>query len=250
MEHTIRTEAQHEASRRNGAQSNGPATPEGKARSAQNATKHGLFSSRTVLANESQEEFDNSYLRYCHEWNPIGQSEVDLVRDITIIRWKYNRICNADDAARDSEMFIQRPDFDQCYDQTDPGMRHHDADNAINNTSPGLLEFYGRSMARFQRMLTRATRDLIRLQKMRLGHLPVRNVEPLTAQPTETEQDTQKSPNEPEPRQQTTKTYAEPEVFTRMANVDRTKLCPLKGPKEPPAPKHDNSSPYLDHLRV
>jgi hypothetical protein len=51
--------ARAEASRRNGAKSCGPKTPEGKARSAQNALKHGLRSQKhIVLPGESATEFE------------------------------------------------------------------------------------------------------------------------------------------------------------------------------------------------
>ncbi|MBM3727805.1 MAG: hypothetical protein FJW40_20580 [Acidobacteria bacterium] len=52
------TPLQSDTSRANGALSNGPVTPEGKARSAQNALKHGLYAKGRVLPWESQEDYD------------------------------------------------------------------------------------------------------------------------------------------------------------------------------------------------
>jgi hypothetical protein len=50
--------ARAEASRRNGARSRGPKTPEGKARSAQNALKHGLRAQKfVVVGDEKAAEF-------------------------------------------------------------------------------------------------------------------------------------------------------------------------------------------------
>jgi len=52
------TSLQSDTSRANGALSNGPITPEGKARSAQNSLKHGLYAKGRVLPWESQEDYD------------------------------------------------------------------------------------------------------------------------------------------------------------------------------------------------
>ncbi|MFN7936399.1 MAG: hypothetical protein U0R19_23930 [Bryobacteraceae bacterium] len=237
---THRTEAQKEASRRNGSKSHGATTPEARARSAQNATVHGLYSPRTVLANESQEAFDQLHQAYLHEWNPQGQSETDLVRDLTIYRWKLTRVRNLEDAAHDSEMFIQQEDYDLCYEKHDPAIRHHDAENALHNTSPGLLEFYGRSIARLQRLITRVTNDLIRLQKIRCGHAPIRNTEPLQ---------TQNCGNEPETPINTGKTYSEPETFTWSCRIDKTKLNPLVSAKYVKMPDEPDSSDWFENFR-
>src|ERR1700678_1769534 len=52
------SEKRSEASRINGAKSQGPKTEEGKAISSRNAVKHGLYSSvKTMVAAENPEEF-------------------------------------------------------------------------------------------------------------------------------------------------------------------------------------------------
>ncbi len=252
-----RTDAQEEASRTNGAKGHGAVTPEGKVRSAQNSTKHGLYSTRIVLANESQQEFDNLYLSYCHEWNPAGPSEYDLVQDIAVSRWKINRFENMIAAAIDTDMFIHHESFNQCFQPSDPAMRHHDAACAVHVGVPGILGFYQRSVMQLHRLYTRSRNDLERLQTQRLGHPPVRNVMPFhpdpPPEPVLPQEDTQKSENEPEPAavpSRSGKTYPEPETFVRFSKVDPTKLDVSK----PPQPAKKEYSPKLDpcwdHLRV
>jgi hypothetical protein len=70
-----------EASRRNGARSRGPKTPEGKARSAQNALKHGMRAQKyVVLPEEDAAEFTALEAALMEELAPIGALQVVLAR--------------------------------------------------------------------------------------------------------------------------------------------------------------------------
>ena len=55
------------ASRANGARSLGPATPQGKRRSSQNATTHGLLARCIVMENESTAAFEALVAHHCAE---------------------------------------------------------------------------------------------------------------------------------------------------------------------------------------
>jgi hypothetical protein len=73
--------ARAEASRKNGAKSRGPKTPEGRARSAQNALKHGMRAEKhVVLPEEDVSEFAELEAALIEELAPIGALQTVLAR--------------------------------------------------------------------------------------------------------------------------------------------------------------------------
>jgi hypothetical protein len=86
------TPAQAQASRANGALSQGPVTPEGKAASSQNALRHGLCSAAVVLPGEDPEEFAQHQAAYVKRFRPLDQPERDLVETIAAARWRLKRL--------------------------------------------------------------------------------------------------------------------------------------------------------------
>jgi hypothetical protein len=168
-----RSEAQKAASRENGKASHGPVTPAGLARSSQNAIKHGLRSSRVVLANECQERYDALYTRYLAEWNPVGQTERDILTAMVNALWRKRRAQSIENGAINTEMFIQRPDTDAAMANITPDMRQADAVISIANANPSANDYFLRAEARLDKMFRNARKDLIEMQTMRLGHAPV-----------------------------------------------------------------------------
>ncbi len=80
------------ANRRNAALSTGPRTPVGKARSAANATKHGLTSRRVTLADEDETRFRNLRVSLIHELGAVGELEQLLVYRLAATLWRLNRV--------------------------------------------------------------------------------------------------------------------------------------------------------------
>jgi hypothetical protein len=84
--------ARAEASRRNGAMSRGPKTPEGKARSAQNALKHGLRAQKhVVLPGEDAAEFQALEAALLEELAPEGALQTVLARRVVAATWRLER---------------------------------------------------------------------------------------------------------------------------------------------------------------
>jgi len=69
------SELKIEANRANAQASTGPRTEEGKARSSQNARKHGLTAKQLAITPEDRQAFDEILAGYLHEINPSGQIE-------------------------------------------------------------------------------------------------------------------------------------------------------------------------------
>jgi hypothetical protein len=96
--------ARAEASRQNGAKSRGPKTKEGKARSAQNALKHGMRAEKhTVLPDEDAAEFAELEAALVEELAPVGALQTVLARRVAIAAW---RLARADRI--EAELFDER----------------------------------------------------------------------------------------------------------------------------------------------
>jgi hypothetical protein len=84
--------ARAEASRRNGAKSRGPKTPEGKARSAKNALKHGLRAEKFVLLHdEDADQFEAMAEALADDLAPVGALQALLARRLVVAAWRLER---------------------------------------------------------------------------------------------------------------------------------------------------------------
>jgi hypothetical protein len=72
--------------------STGPRTPDGKARSAQNARKHGLSALRLLIGPEDREEFDQLLAGYQADIAPQGVLQQALFDELVAAAWNLRRI--------------------------------------------------------------------------------------------------------------------------------------------------------------
>ena len=87
------TPAQAEASRRNGARSLGPTTPEGKARAALNGTRHGLRGSTfALLPDEDPAEWAAVVAGYLARFRPADAAELRCVERLAACDWREGRL--------------------------------------------------------------------------------------------------------------------------------------------------------------
>ena len=93
------TRLQRKAFRKNARRSTGPKTPEGKARSSQNARKHGLFARDTLLPGEDPEEFLQLTADLEQELDAGSGFERRLVRHIADTEWRMRRLVRLETGA-------------------------------------------------------------------------------------------------------------------------------------------------------
>jgi hypothetical protein len=96
METLMPTDAQLEANRANSQKSTGPRTPEGKARSAQNACDHGLCASQLVVRPGQEAEFEEMQTVLYEEILPVGGLEDELFKALVHAAWNQRRCRQAE----------------------------------------------------------------------------------------------------------------------------------------------------------
>ena len=80
-----------EANRRNAKKSTGPKTEEGKARSAMNSIKYGIYSDKYLIKDESYEDFDNYRRKILKCLNPTNAVLFDMATHVVSNGWEYQR---------------------------------------------------------------------------------------------------------------------------------------------------------------
>ena len=83
-----------ESSRINGAQSRGPITDAGKARSSMNNLQHGMYSSRVILDNENPDAYHALSIEYKELFLPQDIFEAECVDNMINSRWLCRRMEN------------------------------------------------------------------------------------------------------------------------------------------------------------
>ena len=85
--------AKNRANRQNALRSSGPRTPEGKAASSKNSTKHGIASNSPVVpAFESQADWEAHLSRFLNAMAPRGALETELAHDVAFLTWRLRRV--------------------------------------------------------------------------------------------------------------------------------------------------------------
>jgi hypothetical protein len=103
------TPAQILANCRNAIRSTGPRSDAGKSTVSQNAAKHGLSTASPVLSSEDQGAFDALVESLTSEFQPQGEHEQFLVRQMAEARWRLARIRLIETAAFDLLLGAETP---------------------------------------------------------------------------------------------------------------------------------------------
>ena len=94
----MKSKNQIRANRENARKSTGPRTKEGKARSSQNALKHGLLANDAVLPGEDPADFDRHLTSFEDTYLPRNRVEKEIVRQIADVAWRMQRLSRIETA--------------------------------------------------------------------------------------------------------------------------------------------------------
>ena len=113
------TDRQLAANRANAQHSTGPKSEQGKATASLNAVKTALTGRTVLLPTEDAAEYERHIRAYEKEFQPVGQSEADLVQSIANTTWRLRRI-----PALEAAIFARgHIEFAESFNQYDHSLR-------------------------------------------------------------------------------------------------------------------------------
>ena len=154
------------ANRQNALKSTGPRTPEGKAKSAQNAATHHLanpLSPAHFLHTESEPQFQALFASYLATYQPQHRDEYDLLTEAVYAKWRQQRLWAAETAQLEIAMARHEAALQKELPRADPAA--HLANGIAH--SADLLRLYQRYNAQLHRQYLRCLDELRRLQAER-----------------------------------------------------------------------------------
>src|SRR5689334_16334895 len=86
------SERKLKSSQANGALSHGPVTPEGKARSSQNALRHGMFSRCVIVGGESADNLKELVEEHQEHLGAASALELGMIEEMASAMWRMRRL--------------------------------------------------------------------------------------------------------------------------------------------------------------
>ena len=173
------SQSKSDAARANGAKSHGPITPEGKARSSQNALKHGLTATFKLLPGESEQDFERLLEAHRTHHQPATPLEEELVRSLAVARWRLARVAALETNLFENEISRSQEKIDDEFAEIDDMGRLAFVFSKLADQSQSLS-----LLIRYENSLTRtcdrAFKHLLAVQKLRNEPKP----EPVEAPPS------------------------------------------------------------------
>ena len=165
------------ASRANGKKSQGPVTPEGKARSAANATIHGLSSPESVaqaicLTNENPAKYIELHHALIAELAPATTTEHLIVEEMAMCRFRLNRAVFMESALMDHQMDEMAAELAKTLEVADHATTAALGFKKLTETSPALPILH-RYETRLSRQFDRCLRRLAALRAEEKSELPI-----------------------------------------------------------------------------
>jgi hypothetical protein len=167
--------------RANGAKSHGPATAAVRARSSQNARRHGLAvrdaalpTVSVVLADESIPDFHLLLDSYLDEFAPTSPIEVELVETMASARWRLRRLANIETTLLYNEIETSVDDIHNFFEDADrePDPEDHLA-YAFKRLADGAsLHLLNRYEGTINRSYAQAFKQLHLLRSLRIRVQP------------------------------------------------------------------------------